>query len=245
MARPDEDRGWAPGDGTESSDGGKSEKDRSDGFDRTRQTKETSAPKKPCAIGTLAALTYTVGPTLSWNILDFGRTLAQIRQSEAGTDEALARYEQTVLQALQDTETAVLRYGHPRASVARLARASASASRASTPTDQLNSASTISTIDALDVERQRPETSRASPRRRPSTPTTTSRSGRASPSLGSAGRACHDGTAVSRFEVPTFYRIARMLLHRAVRRPVRLSPISVEPAACHSRRSPSPTRLSW
>ncbi|MEL6062073.1 MULTISPECIES: efflux transporter outer membrane subunit [unclassified Methylobacterium] len=107
------------------------------------------------SIGTLAASTYSVGPTLSWNILDFGRTLAQIRQSEAGTDEALAQYEQTVLQALQDAETALSRYGHQRATVARLARASASAGKASMLTDQRNTAGTVSTIDVLDVERQR------------------------------------------------------------------------------------------
>lgn len=107
------------------------------------------------SIGTLAASTYSVGPSLSWNILDFGRTLAQIRKSEAGTDEALAQYEQTVLQALQDAETALSRYGHQRATVARLARASASAGRTSMLTDQRNTAGTISTIDVLDVERQR------------------------------------------------------------------------------------------
>lgn len=107
------------------------------------------------SIGSLAASTYSVGPTLSWSILDFGRTLAQIRQSEAGTDEALAQYEQTVLQAMQDAETALSRYGHRRVTVARLARASASAGKASMLTDRRNTAGTISTIDVLDVERQR------------------------------------------------------------------------------------------
>ena len=107
------------------------------------------------SIGSFAASTYNLGPTLSWSILDFGRTLAQIRQSEAGTDEALAQYEQTVLQAMQDAETALSRYGNQRATVARLARASASAGKASMLTDQRNTAGTISTIDVLDVERQR------------------------------------------------------------------------------------------
>ena len=107
------------------------------------------------SIGSLAASTYSLGPTLSWSILDFGRTLAQIRQSEAGTDEALAQYEQTVLQAMQDAETSLSRYGNQRATVARLARASASAGKASMLTDQRNTAGTISTIDVLDVERQR------------------------------------------------------------------------------------------
>ena len=107
------------------------------------------------SIGSLAASTYNLGPTLSWSILDFGRTLAQIRQSEAGTDVALAQYEQAVLQAMQDAETSLSRYGNQRATVARLARANASAGRASMLTDQRNDAGTISTIDVLDVERQR------------------------------------------------------------------------------------------
>ncbi len=107
------------------------------------------------SIGSLAASTYSLGPTLSWSILDFGRTLAQIRQSEAGADEALAQYEQTVLQAMQDAETSLSRYGNQRTTVARLARASASAGKASMLTDQRNTAGTISTIDVLDVERQR------------------------------------------------------------------------------------------
>ncbi|MGX9981736.1 TolC family protein [Methylobacterium fujisawaense] len=60
-----------------------------------------------------------------------------------------------MFQALQDAETALSRYGHQRATVARLARASASADKASMLTDQCNIAGTISTIDVLDVERQR------------------------------------------------------------------------------------------
>jgi multidrug efflux system outer membrane protein len=60
-----------------------------------------------------------------------------------------------VLQAMQDAETALSRYGNQRATVARLARASASAGKASMLTDQRNTAGTISTIDVLDVERQR------------------------------------------------------------------------------------------
>lgn len=109
-------------------------------------------------IGTLAASTYTVGPTLQWNVLDFGRTLAQIRQSEAGSEAQVAQYEQAVLQALQDAEGAVSRYGHQRTTVARLARAHAAASKASDLTNQRNQAGTISTVDVLDVERQRLQT---------------------------------------------------------------------------------------
>ena len=114
------------------------------------------------SIGTLAASTYSVGPTLSWNILDFGRTLSQIRQAEAGTDAALAEYERAVLGALEDAETALSRYGHQRSTVWRLARASAAANRASKLTNERNLAGTISVIDVLDVERQRLQAEQAS-----------------------------------------------------------------------------------
>lgn len=174
MSRAEEDEGRAHLDKTERSDGGKSEEgirraERQVAAANTQvgQSVARLLPKVTLlgkagwvspnigSIGTLAASTYSVGPTLSWNILDFGRTRAQIRQPEAGTDEALAQYEQTVLQALQDAETALLRYGHQRATVGRLDRASASASKASMLTDQCNTPGTISTIDVLDVERQR------------------------------------------------------------------------------------------
>ncbi len=140
------------------------------------------------SIGSLAASTYNLGPTLSWSVLDFGRTLAQIRQSEAGADEALAQYEQTVLQAMQDAETSLSRYGNQRTTVARLARASASAGKASMLTDQRNTAGTISTIDVLDVERQRLQAEQSLAQAQPITPTPTSRFRKASASVGGSVR---------------------------------------------------------
>ncbi len=104
--------------------------------------------------GTAGSLIANVGPTLQWNVLDFGRTIARIKQAEAGTDAAVAQYRSTVLAALQDAETALSRFGHQRDQVAKLARASASATKAAELTRQRNRAGTVSVIDLLDVERQ-------------------------------------------------------------------------------------------
>ncbi len=53
---------------------------------------------------------YSFGPSLNWPLLQGGGTRARIRAEEAEVDEALARYEQTVLAALADAETALVRY---------------------------------------------------------------------------------------------------------------------------------------
>lgn len=51
---------------------------------------------------------------LSWSFLDLGRVRARIAAADAAAGELLARYEQTVLQALEETETALSGYRHAR-----------------------------------------------------------------------------------------------------------------------------------
>ncbi|MDR3516212.1 MAG: efflux transporter outer membrane subunit [Azospirillaceae bacterium] len=104
---------------------------------------------------------YLGGPTLSWNIFNFGRTEARVREARAGNEAALAQYQNTVLSALQDAETALSRFGHQRENVARLAAAEASAARGAELTRQRQAAGTASLIDSLDTERQRTQTEQA------------------------------------------------------------------------------------
>ena len=94
-------------------------------------------------------------PTLRWNPLDFGRTKSRIAQAEAGRDEALAHYESTVLNALQDAETALSRLGHAREEVVALGRVEASARRAADLTRQRHAAGVANITDVLDTERTR------------------------------------------------------------------------------------------
>lgn len=102
--------------------------------------------------------TAAIAPMLRWNFLDFGRIRARIRQSEAARDEALATYQQSVLQALQDANSGLTRFRTQKAAVSSLARAQAAAAHAADLTRQRYELGTASLIDWLDTERQRLDT---------------------------------------------------------------------------------------
>lgn len=53
---------------------------------------------------------WNIGPKLSWAAFDIGRVLARIDASEADAREALARYQQIVLLALEDVEGSLARF---------------------------------------------------------------------------------------------------------------------------------------
>lgn len=54
--------------------------------------------------------TWNIGPSFKWNLFDGGRVQNQIKAEEALADQALARYEQTVLTALEDVESAMVAF---------------------------------------------------------------------------------------------------------------------------------------
>ncbi len=53
---------------------------------------------------------WSIGPSFSWPILDFGRIRANIEVQNALQEQALYGYEQTILSALQDVETSLVAY---------------------------------------------------------------------------------------------------------------------------------------
>ncbi len=57
------------------------------------------------------ALTYGLGPLLSWNFPNTALAQAQIREARATASAAYANFQATVLQALQDAEEALTAYG--------------------------------------------------------------------------------------------------------------------------------------
>lgn len=57
---------------------------------------------------------YTVGPAVLWNVFDAGRLRALVDAQEAVTAQALARYEQQLLVALEDVENALAAYTRTR-----------------------------------------------------------------------------------------------------------------------------------
>jgi multidrug efflux system outer membrane protein len=61
-------------------------------------------------LGEADAESYRFGPSISWAIFDLGHVQARIAAAQARADGSLARYEQTVLRALEDTEGALTTY---------------------------------------------------------------------------------------------------------------------------------------
>jgi multidrug efflux system outer membrane protein len=57
---------------------------------------------------------YNVTPAITWPAFNLGRIFAYIDQAEAGQQQALARYEQAVLIALEETEGSLASFGAAR-----------------------------------------------------------------------------------------------------------------------------------
>lgn len=55
---------------------------------------------------------FLLGPLISWSFSDHARARARIAGAEAGTQEALAQFDGTVLRSLEETETALSTYAN-------------------------------------------------------------------------------------------------------------------------------------
>ena len=62
------------------------------------------------SLGTAAARSWSVGPSLRWNIFSGGRVRSNIKAQDARTVQALLGYESTVLTALEETENFLVAY---------------------------------------------------------------------------------------------------------------------------------------
>lgn len=81
-------------------------------------------------IGAARSDSYSLGPRISWAALDLGRVYARIKAADARAEASLAQYEQTVLNALEETENALVNYNREnkrRELLASAAQASAKA----------------------------------------------------------------------------------------------------------------------
>ncbi len=73
---------------------------------------------------------YSFGPVISWPALNLGRVKARADAARARQAEAEAEYEQSVLRAMQETETALVSYRKARGRLERLDEAAAASERA-------------------------------------------------------------------------------------------------------------------
>ena len=82
------------------------------------------------SLGKRGSFHYVVGPSVSWPLLNLGRVKSSVNAAHARADEASAGYEQALLLAEEEVESALVRYRSARERVIRIAEAAASSGRA-------------------------------------------------------------------------------------------------------------------
>ncbi len=97
--------------------------------------------------------TRLVALGVDWSFLDIGRVKARIAAADADAAGELARYQQTVLLALEDTENALVRYAKSRVEDQHLARAAEDSARAAQLARVRYEAGASGLFEVLDAER--------------------------------------------------------------------------------------------
>lgn len=96
---------------------------------------------------------FSIGPQMVWPIFAGGRIRANVHVQEARQGAALARYEQTVLGALEETEDALVAYGEEHARQQRLAEAVDASQVALTLSRELYLRGLVDFLTVLDSQR--------------------------------------------------------------------------------------------
>jgi outer membrane protein, multidrug efflux system len=99
------------------------------------------------------AETRFVALGVDWSFLDAGRVRTRIAAADADADAHLAHYRQTVLLALEETESAMARYAHARREQIHLEQAAATGSRAARLARLRFDAGAVGFLEVLDAER--------------------------------------------------------------------------------------------
>jgi multidrug efflux system outer membrane protein len=104
--------------------------------------------------GTEARL-VTLG--VDWSFLDVGRVRSRIAAADAEAAEALARYEQTVLFAIEETENALVRYARSRDEREHRSEAAQAGAEAADLARRRFEGGVVDFLEVLDAERSRLE----------------------------------------------------------------------------------------
>jgi NodT family efflux transporter outer membrane factor (OMF) lipoprotein len=99
------------------------------------------------------SLFWSLGPSLQWRALDFGRVRAEVRTQTAVQEAALATYEKVVLISLQEAENAVMAYAQEQNRHQALADEVAENQRSQNMADGLYTAGRVNYLDVLDAQR--------------------------------------------------------------------------------------------
>jgi len=96
---------------------------------------------------------WAVTPALSWAAFDLGSARARLRGSEASTREAVARFEQSVLRALEETENALVGYREDQARLVKLTDQARESARAAGIARVRYREGAVDFLQLLDAER--------------------------------------------------------------------------------------------
>lgn len=94
-----------------------------------------------------------IGPTLTFPLLDLGRVRQRVDMASAQADEARARYDATVLRAIEESEVALVAYDRAHARVGMLTDAVRSSTRAAELARERFEAGLTDFLQVLDAQR--------------------------------------------------------------------------------------------
>ena len=104
-------------------------------------------------LGKSGADTWNFGPRITWAALDLGRVQARIKGSDARAEASLAIYERTVLIALEETEDALVDFGHEQERQQFLQTSAAASQKAADLAHQRYEGGVTDFLSVLDAER--------------------------------------------------------------------------------------------
>jgi NodT family efflux transporter outer membrane factor (OMF) lipoprotein len=104
-------------------------------------------------LGDYSSRFYSIGPSVSWPIFDAGRIRSNINVQNARQEQAVVRYEQSVLAALEDVENALVGYGKEQQRREQLKRAADANRRSVEMARQLYDRGLTAFLDVLEAQR--------------------------------------------------------------------------------------------
>jgi len=96
---------------------------------------------------------WSIGPSLQWRALDFGRVRAEVQAQTAVQEAALATFQKAVLISLQEAENAVVAYAQEQNRHRALADQAADNRRSLDLAESLYAEGRVNFLDVLDVRR--------------------------------------------------------------------------------------------
>lgn len=103
-------------------------------------------------LGSMGSDAFSFGPVISWAAFDLGRVEARVRQADARAAGQLARYKQTVLRALEETENALVDFSNEKVRLARLQQAATASQKAASLASTQFDAGLTDFLNVLDAE---------------------------------------------------------------------------------------------